>query len=304
LSQSLSPSSHKVYSKAWEVFNQFYRTSFHQPMPFPLSSRDISLFISYLDLLHYARSSIRTYVSALSFSHKMSHLPDPSATFLIKKLLDNAGSRGQSPLPKLPISLTLLHRLLDTLSTLFNPTKAILWQAIFLLAFYLCARMGELTLSQGNLEHIIKADQVLLVKQGTQVIGLKVEFRSYKHSRAQPPSSRSLSSTGSKWCPVQALMAYLARRPLSRHQVDRAPLFLWPDRSPVRISEVNKTLRSCLLHLGEDASRFSSHGFRVGGTTEAAVRGASDSQLRLLGRWKSNAFLSYIRPQNLSFSFS
>jgi hypothetical protein len=234
----------------------------------------------------------------------MSHLPDPSSTFLVKKILDNAGSRGQPSIPKLPISLSLLHRLLDALDQILPNNKAILWQALFLLAFYLCARMGELTVSQGNLDHVIKADQVHFVKRSSQVIGLKVDFRSFKHSKSQPAASRSLPSIEGKWCPVKLLLAYLTTRPFLPQSLDKSPLFLWPDRSPVRIAEVTKTLKSCLLHIHEDPGRFSSHSFRLGGVTEAAVQGASDAQLRLLGRWRSSAFLSYIRPQTFSFSYS
>ena len=42
------------------------------------------------------------------------------------------------------------------------------------------------------------------------------------------------------------------------------------------------------------------HSFRIGAATWAAAKGFTDTQIRQLGRWKSNAFLNYIRTPSLS----
>ena len=55
----------------------------------------------------------------------------------------------------------------------------------------------------------------------------------------------------------------------------------------------NQPLRA--FHLkGLDPSCYEGHSFRIGAASYAADRGFSDTQIRMLGRWKSNAFLSYI----------
>ncbi|KAK6195007.1 hypothetical protein SNE40_000528 [Patella caerulea] len=41
------------------------------------------------------------------------------------------------------------------------------------------------------------------------------------------------------------------------------------------------------------------HSFRIGGASLAAHNGLSDSQIRQLGRWRSDAFRKYIRPSSL-----
>ena len=48
-----------------------------------------------------------------------------------------------------------------------------------------------------------------------------------------------------------------------------------------------------------DSSLYEAHSFRIGAASWAAAKGFSDSQIRLLGRWKSNAFLKYIRTPSL-----
>ena len=45
------------------------------------------LFIAYLYDLMYAASTINTYVSALSYSHKLSGYPDPSKAFVVLLIL-------------------------------------------------------------------------------------------------------------------------------------------------------------------------------------------------------------------------
>jgi len=58
-------------------------------------------------------------------------------------------------------------------------------------------------------------------------------------------------------------------------------------------------LRACQL-CGLDPSRYKGHSFRSDAASYAADRGLSDDQVRLLGRWQSDAFLRYIRVPSLS----
>ena len=48
----------------------------------PDSVNSLALFISYLSARKFAPSTILTYVSALSYVHKLGNLPDPSKNFL------------------------------------------------------------------------------------------------------------------------------------------------------------------------------------------------------------------------------
>ena len=59
-------------------------------------------------------------------------------------------------------------------------------------------------------------------------------------------------------------------------------------------------LKACHL-CGLDPSRYKGHSFRIGAASYAEDRGLSDAQIRMLGRWKSNAFLRYIRVPSLYF---
>ena len=54
-------------------------------------------------------------------------------------------------------------------------------------------------------------------------------------------------------------------------------------------------LRSVLSFCGLDTARYKSHSFRIGAAFDAALRGFSDAQIRLMVRWRSDAFRQNIR---------
>ena len=44
-----------------------------------------------------------------------------------------------------------------------------------------------------------------------------------------------------------------------------------------------------------DHRQFNTHSFRIGATTSAKHVGMSDSHLKALGRWRSDAYLKYVQ---------
>ena len=80
------------------------------------------------------------------------------------------------------------------------------------------------------------------------------------------------------------------------------PLFLFRDGTTLSRATLVAHLRTALAQVGIDASQYSGHSFRIGAATSAAQAGYSDSFIRSLGRWKSAAFITYIRisPSDLA----
>ena len=56
-----------------------------------------------------------------------------------------------------------------------------------------------------------------------------------------------------------------------------------------------KAIKSIAFHFGFDPSRFGTHSSRIGGASALSAAGIEDSIIKLMGRWKSLAFLKYIR---------
>ena len=97
------------------------------------------------------------------------------------------------------------------------------------------------------------------------------------------------------FCPVQIILDYLSLRG-SRP----GPLFHLGDGSPVSRAIFIDKLSMAIKYCGLDPSCYKGHSFRIGAASYAADAGMSDSQIRALGRWKSDAFHKYIRIPSLS----
>ena len=55
------------------------------------------------------------------------------------------------------------------------------------------------------------------------------------------------------------------------------------------------SLRMVQSDVGVDLSGYNGHSFRIGTAATAARMGVNDSLIQTLGRWKSSAFVRYIR---------
>ena len=58
-------------------------------------------------------------------------------------------------------------------------------------------------------------------------------------------------------------------------------------------SWVSGLLGTVFRACGMNIQRYKGHSFRIGAASEAAHRGFSDAQIRLMGRWKSDALKKY-----------
>ena len=75
----------------------------------------------------------------------------------------------------------------------------------------------------------------------------------------------------------------------------KGPLFPFANASPVTRNYLCQYLGKTLQWPGLDPTKYKSHSFRIGAATTAADMGMSETQIQLMGRWKSTAFRRYIR---------
>ena len=133
-------------------------------------------------------------------------------------------------------------------------------------------------------------------KQGN-VKALQLSLCQYKHSVPGPPFVAYIYPEGI--CPVQLILSYVSLR---GHSL--GPLFCWPNGKAIPRTFFIAQLNAALTFNNLDSSVYKVHSFCIGAASWAAAKGFSDSQICLLGRWKSNAFLRYIRMPCLATSAS
>ena len=167
LKPSLQPSSVPIYRRAWNLFRNILSSLFQSvDFALPISSTILALFVAFLYDRKYAPSIVITYVSAISYSHKLFGFPDPSKVFLIAQMLKGYGKVGFRLNSRLPLTLPILHRLKQAAPVVTNsPENAALFMAMCSLAFYAFLRVGKMTVVSSN-----KSNVPLQLDQLTQLV--------------------------------------------------------------------------------------------------------------------------------------
>lgn len=160
-----------------------------------------------------------------------------------------------------------------------------MFQAMCSTAFFAFLRIGEITFPSTcpppiQIHHLTK-----LVNEVYEVLGFKIKFVNFKHSYNQPPFYLVISPQSNS-CPVKIFIQFLIARGDSQ-----GAIFIQDDGCPVSRSWFSNQLSSVIKLCGLNPSVYKGHSFCIGAASHAAEPGMSNAQIRILGRWKSNAFL-------------
>ena len=245
---------------------------------------------------HYAASTVKTYVSALGYTHKLFGFPDPTKVFFIIQMLKGFRKLGGRLDHRLPISLPILHRLLSVSDQFTGSHYTLaLFKAMCALAFHALLRVGEMTTGRKGAGPPLQLHQLeKLVNDKQEVVALRLTFLDHKHSYNQRPFSLVVNRQAS-FCPVDIMLDYLVLR-----GIGPGHLFLNEQGSAVTRTVFSDMLSLALRFAGLNLNCYKGHSFRIGAASHAAETGMSGAQIRTLGRWKSNAFHTYIRISSLS----
>ena len=102
------------------------------------------------------------------------------------------------------------------------------------------------------------------------------------------------SSPASPLCPVTALQNLYS----SYSHPPIHPLFSCPFGQPFTKQFIINKIRELLLRAGIPTLGFSGHSIRKGAAVTAAMNGVSRENIKLLGRWKSDAVNMYLDTIN------
>ena len=166
-----------------------------------------------------------------------------------------------------------------------------LWSA-FLLCFFGFLRSGEITIPDASSYdpsvHLNFND--IAADNPTSPKILQIRIKASKTDPFRQGVNIHIGRTDNSLCPVSALLKYLIVR-------GTAPglLFHFQDNAPLTKSKFTAKFRELLLLAGMDPKHYAGHSFRIGAASTAAAKGIEDSLIQTLGRWKSSAYLTYVR---------
>ena len=285
--------SHSTYLHHWNTLIHFGLNVLQININLPVQIGTICLFITHLYSLGLRYTTIRNYASAITFVHKISGWADPISDQRVAKLLQGVRNLQQSDSrASLPITKPLLHSLVDAIPFCTpEPYLRTLYKTIFLVCFYACLRVSEAVIS-ANDQHTLTIGQITRTRAG-----FTITFRSYKHSNHSGGDLPifCLAPSLDPYCPVSSLDKYLSIRGRTP-----GPIFVNQSGAPVNRQQLVQFLKACVSMCGLPVSKYSTHSFRISRATQLSFEQVPEDQIRQIGRWKSNAYLKYIRHQHLT----
>ncbi len=225
LGNALAPGVLSTYQKQFSQFISFGQHTLSLNKTFPASTSAVAAFISHLFHLGYASSTMATYMylSTIAHFHKINDYHDPTASFLVKKMLQGAKRLRPTGDLRAPVTPDFLHPLVQSTSqTTDSYYNRLLVSAMYLLSFHAFLRIGEIAVPSST-----KASEVVQLSQIQLQDNLCITFRKYKRYSG-PPVILSIPPYQGLFCPIKAMANYLSfRGPIP------GPLFAFPDGSPV-----------------------------------------------------------------------
>ena len=252
-----------------------------------------------------APATLKTYLSGIRHAQIMNGFPEPAQVATMPRLkLLQAGvvrerafgsSTHTAPKPRLPITIQLLSDIVRIWSrdSSSQPHDTAMLRAAATLCFFGFFRSWEITVPSARefdpRLHLTWGDISINDLDSPTVV--KVHLKRSKIDQAGKGVAIFVGATGSELCPVAETVHYVRIRGPSP-----GPFLRFHDGSPLTKAALVKRVREALTKLGLDASCYAGQSFRIGAATTAACSGIEDSAIRSLGRWRSDAFLRYIRP--------
>ena len=141
---ALAPSRQATYDRAWEMFASFC-TTYGISNFLPSNVSTIALFLSFLFTQSFSPRTISTYLSALSYLHKISAQEDTTQAFVVQKMTARTYRLRNTFDIRLPITHSILNQIIDSVPQVTaDEYDHKLYIAIFLVAFSAFARIGKL----------------------------------------------------------------------------------------------------------------------------------------------------------------
>ena len=191
LNSALAPGTVATYKRAWKTCSDFGTSIYKRPLQPPVDVSAICAFLAYLHRKGYAPKTMSTFLSAITYAHKLLDFPDPTSAFVVSKLIAGAYRMRPTFDIRLPISVTILNRLVESLvHTTESMYDQCLYKALFRFAFNTFARIGELTSSVNSAVQLQD-----IVFQGIKPHqSVTVTFRNFKYNLTGQAPYDQLSS--------------------------------------------------------------------------------------------------------------
>ena len=222
-----------------------------------------------------AYSTLPSILSAISHFHSCSYLPSPTSSRALE------GAKRLFGSPSVPCKIITKHILQSLISLTFSPS----------LTFVLFRTVWRTVIEFYGLLRFSKVSQLTFADISWTDIGFDIFIAKSKTDQTRKGNWVSdASQSGSSWCPVALTRWYLSFLNYTSGFIMPSTKGSSPDpSSPFKYNTALRNLRSALTLIGVDPAGYGEHSGRRGGTTAAASKGASVTELMVQGRWRTES---------------
>lgn len=292
----LRNSTQKSYGSAQKKFLKF--CSDFGLSPLPATDDTLLQYVSFLFSSGFKGTSIKVYLSAVRSLHVMHSLTLPPYSPRMLLALKGATRLTGPPDRKSPITYSILSEIIPLLC---GRHDELMLQSAMSLSFFGCFRAGELCLPEG-----VSYSKKLHLSYSNVIINeplsqLKVFLKQSKSDIFDTGVEVKVGCSGTPVCAYCSMKSYLGQHPCPAPD---SPLFMDRNLHVLRKQYFVATTKLVLASAGYDPTLYSGHSFRAGSATAGASVGFSEWELKMLGRWSSDAYHIYLRDDGLVTSFA
>jgi integrase len=284
---AVASSTNKRYGTAWRSWQKFKNLPEIRAKPDDYSEVLWCLWAADRFRHGIQATTVKGYITGIStIAQTLGHPVDVKPMFLLQRLI--RGFKRVQPRrtkhPKRPITVAILRKLMPFVN--FGDRMHGVYWAMIVLAVYGLLRLGEIArASAGKGTYPMASD--FSIHDGRLTFDLQA-------SKTDPFRQGILvhyAANGSDTCPIAAMHG------TSKHwaMTGGSVAFATSSGMPVHKSLVTSFCDSLLGKAGFDPRHFSGHSFRRGGAQSLYDAGIPMADIKVMGRWRSDAFALYFR---------
>jgi len=288
LAEGISRNSLRTYQSG---FNRFQRFCFmYRFVWLPPQELHLELFVTSLARQGLQYNTIKVYLYGIQFCALQQGVEVRIASmrrlyYVCRGIRRTQVARRRTRNPITPAHLRQMLSFIS--SSQLSAYDQALWKCLVLTAFFGLLRVSEYTSASSRsfdpLTNLCVSDVSL---QGPSVL---IRIKASKTDPFRVGTSITLWEGCAPLCPVNAISSFYFFR-ITRPP---GPFFVLESGEYITRSHVTRFLNSSLRDVN-----ISTHSFRIGGASAASSAGIPDSVIQLMGRWRSNCFVSYIHLNN------
>ncbi|XP_066444897.1 uncharacterized protein [Eleutherodactylus coqui] len=279
-----------VTSTTWNRYNKVWKEWLAAAGGiFPTEERARAVTLDVLSAMRKSGSSAdaaKKRLSAIAFLLRLHGTRDVTKDFVFGQIIKGWKKDRVTKDGRRPITFELLNAILNVVeSVCTDASEAELFRAAFSIAFFAALRIGELVSACKSKPGGLFFSDVVIDKDC-----IKIGVRRSKTDIYGMGEWIRVGKLGTKWCPV------LLVKEFAKRHCGTGPFLCHASGFPLTKYQFTAVMRNSIRMLGLNPSEFGSHSFRIGAATSAFACGMGIEGVKKVGRWKSDAYRSYVRP--------